>query len=66
MVEIGNDTECGVTGGLIVGCLHRFRRFQARPLTTAVVREIREEYATLHGQEIAAILAAQEGLTRIR
>eukprot|EP00903_Cladosiphon_okamuranus_P015016 g13894.t1 len=38
----------------------------ARPLTTEVVREIREEYATLHGQEIAAILAAQEGLTRIR
>ncbi|CAM9400850.1 unnamed protein product [Ectocarpus fasciculatus] len=35
-------------------------------LTTTAVREIREAYATLHGEEIAAILAAQEGLGSIR
>ncbi|CAM9626848.1 unnamed protein product, partial [Pylaiella littoralis] len=37
-----------------------------RRLTTKAVREIREAYSSLHGEEIAAILAAQEGLTRIR
>ncbi|CAM9256084.1 unnamed protein product [Ectocarpus sp. 12 AP-2014] len=35
-------------------------------LTTTAVRGIREAYATLHGEEIAAILAAQEGLGSIR
>ncbi|CBJ30237.1 conserved unknown protein [Ectocarpus siliculosus] len=35
-------------------------------LTTTAVREVREAYAILHGEEIAAILAAQEGLGSIR
>ena len=49
------------------GCpWHRFCRFQTQPLTTEAVREIREEFGALHSQEVAAILAAQEGLTRIR
>ncbi|CAM9618005.1 unnamed protein product [Scytosiphon promiscuus] len=37
-----------------------------RQLTTGAVNEIRETYATLHAEEIGAILAAQEGLITIR
>lgn len=36
------------------------------PLTTTAVSALREEYAALHGEEIAAILQAQEGLASIR
>ncbi|CAM9313803.1 unnamed protein product, partial [Hapterophycus canaliculatus] len=39
---------------------------ERRQLTTGAIREIRKAYAALHAEEIAAILAAQEGLMAIR